>query len=70
MSDPVILLVTWFVLGQPATSYQVGFQSVPLCVVAADRLQEEAVELRQTGASPHGGPQVTAICIVTSESAP
>lgn len=40
--SPVLLLVTWLVTGQPATSYQVEFTSVDRC----ERVKSQLYALR------------------------
>ena len=76
MTQSVLLLVTWFVAGQPPQSYQQEFLSLQACEAARGQLLREGerlkYEARQRDESavrpgvvllhPSTPPSVTAIC--------
>jgi hypothetical protein len=76
MTQSVLLLVTWFVYGQPPQSYQQEFSSLQTCEAARDQLMREGerlkAETRQQDADraaqarvfimPSIPPSVTAVC--------
>lgn len=44
-----VLLVTWFMAGQPPANYQVEFSTIELCEQARRAVLAEVVRLRQSG---------------------
>lgn len=69
----VILLVTWFAVGQPPSSYQVQFETADACLQARDAIFAEAARLKAEAAqrdaaavgvvlTPGLAPYATAIC--------
>ncbi|MGO8844185.1 MAG: hypothetical protein ACLQFI_02325 [Methylocella sp.] len=50
----VLLFVTWFITGQPPSSYQAEFSSAESCKAARDLLIDDAHRLIK-GGSPEGG---------------
>jgi hypothetical protein len=47
MTPSVILLVTWFIQGQPPSSYQTQFTSTQACEVARNSLAQQADQLKR-----------------------
>jgi hypothetical protein len=60
----VVLLVTWIVSGQPASSYQVAFDSWQKCDVAKEAVLRDREQVRQQmGLLPLGEfAAVSAVC--------
>jgi hypothetical protein len=47
MTPSIILLVTWFIQGQPPSSYQTQFTSAQACENARSALAQQAEQIKQ-----------------------
>jgi hypothetical protein len=67
--DPAVLIVAWFMLGQPPAGYRVEFDTGEACTIAAAKLIEETANLweqlpNRLGVPPQEWPRLSAKCRV------